>query len=153
MAAIPKRVVGAVALEMRETMLPLMRAAGEVVVSPVFDGAALLIVIALVLNIPAFVKFERIPIVVPVCVPDKLIVLLQILLLFTPGEEGPPPDEMAVNEVVPDRFVNVMMLFETVSATSEGVLDVTVKVTVPEDATRSILQIFDLQLNNPTVEF
>ena len=47
-----------------------------------------------------------------------------MVLLLTAGELGPPKLLIAVVLVVPARFVNVMLLFETVSLTSDGVPDV-----------------------------
>lgn len=133
--------------------MPLICADVDDVVKPVTVEEAQLIVIELFLKIPVLVKDAVIPIEVPEWVPVILIVLLHILLLFTTGVVGPPPDEIAVTEDVPERPVNVMLLFETVSATSEGVPLVNVKETAPEAAIRSILQVFDLQLNNPIVVF
>ena len=69
---------------------------------------------------------------VPVCVPVILMVLLQMLLFNTTGEPGPPRELMAVTACVPVRPVKVMLFPEMVSATSEGVPEVSVKQDVPE---------------------
>jgi hypothetical protein len=63
-----------------------------------------------------------------------------MLLLLTTGEPGPPPALIPVTAVVPVRPVIEMLLFETVSATSDGLPEVNWKVTVvPVAATRSTL--------------
>ena len=121
---IPVIAVGEVVDDVNDRVFPLKVIAVPVVVMPVTVAAAELAVMELFRINPVFVKEHVIPIVVPVCVPEILIVLPSMVLLLTAGEPGPPKLLIAVAEVVPARFVNVMLLFEIVSATSEGVPDV-----------------------------
>ena len=86
---------------------------------------------------PVLVNEQVIPMVDPECVPEILIVFVLIDLLLTAGDPGPPRLLIAVAVVVPARLVNVMLLFETMSFTSEGVPEVDWKIIEPEAATRS----------------
>lgn len=76
---------------------------------------------------------------VPVWVPEMEIVFAFIVLLFTAGELGPPRLLIPVAVEVPARLVNVILLFEIVSLTSDGVPEVDWKVILPDAATRSTI--------------
>ena len=116
--------VGEVADEVKFKMFPLIVIDVPVVVIPCTVAAAEVTVIELVWMNPVLVNAQEIPTVVPLCVPEILMVLPLIVLLFKAGELGPPKLLIAVAVVVPAKPVNVTILFEIVSATSEGAPDV-----------------------------
>jgi hypothetical protein len=106
--------------DVRLRVFPLIVPVVALVVIPCTVAAAQLIVIEFPVNEPVFVKAELMPMLVPECVPEMFMVLFAKIFV----ELEPPAALMAVAAVVPARFVNVMLLFEIVSATSDGVPDV-----------------------------
>lgn len=141
---IPVMLVGDVVVEERLRLLPVMVMAVPDVVMPVTVGAAEVMVTEFPLINPVLVKEQVIPTVEPECVPLILMVLLLMFLLLATGLVGPPRLEIPVAEVVPARPVNVIMLLEMVSATSDGVPVVDWNVIEPVVATRSTFMVFPL---------